>query len=404
MEVVVSKQKIDGRTVAPPSKSQAHRYAVATLLSMPNGEGLSFVDTLASFNDDVFSTVEGLKKIIDRKMDCTTVNVAQSASTLRFLLPIACALKRSVKFVGEGRVMQRPIYPLVNALNENGADINVCDDCICVEKGNLKNGEFNLTGSVSSQFVSGLMFALPLLEKDSEIIIDGALSSKGYVDMTVDALADFDVKVLPCKNGYFIEGGQCYCQPKHVSIEGDWSSAAVLLSMGALCGSVCVDGINAQSRQPDVAILDVLHKIGANVVVGENCVCVSKNRLVPTDVCVDGCPDIAPIVAVLLANANGVSKISGASRLRYKESDRFLGIVQMLGLFGIKCDVEGDALLIYGGKVCAGEFSTDDHRMAMSATVLGLCADGESKIQGAECISKSYPHFLKDIGRYVEVK
>lgn len=398
MKVFASKSTIEKSVCAPVSKSDAQRFLIARALTDRDKCDFRALEELANSNDDTRAMFVALKELFD-KLDKKVIDVGESGATLRFLLPVVCALGAKATFVGRGRIADRPIKELVDTLNAHGAKI-AGERMPLLAEGKLTSGVYDIVGNVSSQYVSGLLFALPLIDGDSEIILKGQLLSSKYVEMTLDTLKRSGIRVCRTKNGFFVKGNQDYRFPHDSDVDGvekDWSSAAVLLSIGALCGRMLVRGLSTDSKQPDAAILDILKRMGAHCEINRDCITVHKTQLHATDIDVSQCIDLAPIASVLCANAVGASKISGASRLRYKESDRLQGIAQMLDSFGIKCDICNDTLMIFGGQAHGCKYKTFDHRMAMSAMVFALCTDGESEIDGAECIAKSYPRFLGDI-------
>lgn len=396
MKLFVSRSTIKKSVCAPVSKSDAHRFLIARALSEGEMCKWSDLENEANSNDDTRATFFGLKSIM-RECENRIINVGESATTLRMLLPIVCALNRKATFVGEGRISQRPLKELVGALNAHGAKI--CGDSVPLSvEGALRSGLYEIAGDISSQYISGLLFALPLVNGDSEIAVKGARVSQNYTEMSVDMLKRAGIEIVRTQNGFFIKGNQRYALNSDVKPEKDWSSAAVLLGMGALCGEVQVRGLDLDSKQPDIAIIDMLGKMGGRVDADGDSITAYKSKLRAIEADVSQCIDIAPVLSVLCANAEGTSRIFGVLRLKHKESDRLQGIVQMLSSFGIDCATEGDCLRIRGGKMKACKWQTRDHRMAMSGILSAMCADGESEIDGAECISKSYPMFLRDIG------
>ena len=404
MNVTIQPSTICGEIVAPPSKSYAHRILIAAYLT---GQKVSVHN--AGNSNDVMATIGSLKSLgaqtdvndgtvtIQRKKIPSTavVDCNESGSTLRFLLPVAAALNVNATFTGKGRLLSRPIQELVQALNDNGADI----DGFTVN-GKLCAGTFTIPATVSSQYITGLLFALPLLDGDSKIVFVGEPVSQGYLDVTLDVLQQFGIQIERTDYGYFVKGNQRYKAPTHVAVEGDYSGAAFMLSLGALCGNVTVKGLNALSMQGDAAILRVLDKFGAKVTVRGDSVCVQKRQLNAIELDCENIPDLVQIISVVASFANGVTVLKKVSRLRLKESDRVQAIIDQLHAAGIRCDYDGGVLFIYGGAPHGAAFSGgNDHRTVMSATVLALAAQGESTVTNAEPFSKSYPNFYKDISK-----
>lgn len=401
MNVKITPSTICGEITAPPSKSYAHRLLIASFLS-----GARVCVKNAGGSDDVLATVGALRSLgaeisIDESITVersgfannATVDCKESGSTLRFLLPIAAALGTNATFTGQGRLLSRPISGLVDALNANGAKI----DGLTVN-GKLRSGEFKVPANVSSQYITGLLFALPILSGDSLIIFDGAPVSTGYLDITSDVLRMFGIKVQKTDFGYSVKGNQKYISPRDVTVEGDYSGAAFMLALGAICGGVKVKGLNALSLQGDAAIVDVIKKFGGVVRVQGDCVSVDKGELRAVEIDCENIPDLVQIISVVAAFAKGATVLKNVSRLRLKESDRIAAIISQLSTAGIRCDYDCDSLFIHGGLPKCGAFSGGgDHRTVMSASVLALGAKGESEVIGCEPVNKSYTEFFNDI-------
>ena len=393
---------ICGEIVAPPSKSYAHRMLIASYLS---GERVSVRNVGNS--TDVLATVGALRSLgaqidadgeaitIERKAipRTATIDCNESGSTLRFLLPIAAALGVTATFTGKGRLLSRPIEELIQALNANGADIEGL-----TVKGKLRAGEYRIAANISSQYITGLLFALPLLSNDSSIVFVGEPVSASYLDVTLDVLQQFGIEIRKTTCGYYIKGNQTYIAPQTLTVEGDYSGAAFILSLGAICGKVRVNGLNARSMQGDAAILDILKSFGATVAVNGDCVSVEKRELNAITLNCGNIPDLVQIISVVSSFAQGVTVLHNVNRLQMKESNRLQAIIGQLDAVGVKCEYVNDSLIIYGGEPKGAILSGgDDHRTAMSATVLALGAKGESEIVGVEAISKSYPEFVNDV-------
>ena len=410
MNAYITPAKLNGEITAPTSKSYAHRLMIAAFLS---GDGT--VENV-TFSKDAYATVNVLKALggeveisgnsvkITRAKSCgardeersdggyALANAIESGSTLRFLLPVAAALGKKVEFTGEEGLLKRPFKQLTDCLNERGAKI----DGLKVS-GKLKSGEFKITASVSSQFISGLLFALPLLDGDSEIVLDGEQVSKSYVDITIDVLKLYGIEITPSKSGYFIKGNQTYKSGKTVKVEGDWSGAAFYLSAAAINGEITVKGLNPESVQGDRKIIGVLKRFGASVTVSGDGVTVKRNELNGTTVDLEDIPDLGQIISVVAAYATGETVLKSVNRLKIKESDRLKAITDMLSVSGIAYYSADDELKIYGGAPKGGSFSGgNDHRTVMSCAVLAANAMGETQITDAEAINKSYPDFFKD--------
>ena len=401
-----------GVVAVPPSKSQAHRVIICALLS----RGESFIENI-SFSQDILATlnaaavlgaswsktgenavkIDGIGGIPQVQSGCI-IPCGQSATTLRFLMPVAAALGLHVTFAGEGRLMLRPIDQYERCFAENGATIERVPDGISV-KGKLCSGMYSLDGNVSSQFVSGLLLALPLLAGNSEITVHGQLESSAYVTMTADACLKFSVYSQTDGCGkYSIRGGQTYL-PTAFTIEGDYSQAAYFLAAGALGADVACAGLSPDSLQPDKAILTILRRMGATVThIADGAIKAYAKELYATDVDVSQTPDIAPPISALMCFARGKSRITGATRLRLKESDRLRSITGALRSLGADIIEEGDTLVITGRPSISGGLTDayGDHRIAMMAALASLKCETPVTLTGWETIDKSYPNFWQD--------
>ena len=405
MNVKLEKSEILGEVIIPPSKSQAHRVMIASFLAGADFDfGLLGEDVSATKN-----CLASLKRLFDGEIDVAELDAGESGSTLRFLLPIVCALGVNAEFVGHGRLPERPIVELLDVLRAHGANIvgdklplKVLASCseLCLADGGMKAGEYVVKGNVSSQYITGLLFAIPLLDGDSKIVIDGELVSKNYVEMTLDVLKDFGVVIERLDDGFFVKGNQKFAS-KRVNIEGDWSSAAFPLSLGLLCGEVKAVNVNENSKQADRVFLDLAREMGGDIKRVDGGYIARKSDLNSIEFNAVDCPDIVPIASVLLAFANGRSKICGVDRLKQKESDRLKAVRELLAKLGVKTEYRDDTLTIFGGaeKIESKETTIDsfaDHRIAMSGIVAGLKVGGV-EVEGVECIAKSYPTFIRDI-------
>jgi 3-phosphoshikimate 1-carboxyvinyltransferase len=301
-----------------------------------------------------------------------------------------CSLVGSSKLTCGESLQRRPIGPLVDSLKELGVDC-WCDGGyppVEIKKGGIKGGKTTLPGDVSSQFLSSLLLVSPFARK-TIIGLTTPLQSEPYVLMTLKMQKRFGVEIETSGMAYLIEG-QNY-SPATVRIEGDWSSASFLLAAGALAGEVEIGDLNLASFQGDRSILDLLKRMGAEI---EAEVHVEKTRLKRIDVNLSNCPDLFPVVCVLSAGAEGVSRITGIDRLKIKESNRIEAMKDGLGKMGVRMEERGGEVLIEGGSPSGGEIDPQkDHRIAMAFAVLGLIAKGKTVIKDAECVSKSFPDF-----------
>lgn len=386
--VKINGSALNGRVVIPPSKSAAHRALICSFLA-GGGTVKPIIDS-----KDMQATVGIIKALENGE---SVLNCIESGSTLRFMIPVAAALGKNVTFVGEGRLPQRPIGEYLELLPMHNVAVESDGGLPMTISGKLKNGSYEVAGDVSSQYITGLLLALANLEGDSAIILTTPLQSKPYVDMTVKIMNDFGVKVTETDFGYLIHGGQSFHKMDY-TVEGDWSQAAFFLVAGAISGDVTVDGLDMNTTQGDKGILDVLEAFGAKFEINENSVRCVKSSLKGTVVDATDIPDLVPIISVLAAFSEGQTVIKGAERLRYKESDRIESVVENLKLIGADVTETEDGMIINGGKeLHSAELKGyNDHRIVMAFSVSGLFLDGETVIDDANSINKSYPSFFED--------
>ena len=402
MQVKINPKNLIGKINAPPSKSYAHRILISAFLSGREVEvfnvgnsrdvlaTLSAIESLGAQVIKKDDSVIILKKELPSK---TIIDCDESGSTLRFMLPVVSALGVNATITGKDSLLKRPISDLVESLNENGAVI----DNLTVN-GQLKSGEFYITANVSSQYLTGLLLALPILNGDSKIIFKQKPVSLGYIDITLDVLKNFNIDIEKTEYGFFVKGNQKYFSKEKIFVEGDYSGASFILSSGAIGGEVTVNGLGANSVQGDKQILDVLSKFGAQILVKENSVTVKKGNLNAITYDCENIPDLVQIIAVVSAFAQGKTILKNVSRLKIKESDRINAILDQLISSKIKCEYVGDDLIIYGGQPEGSIFDGgNDHRTVMSACILGVHAISKSEILGAEAHKKSYTSFFDDI-------
>lgn len=494
MNVLLKPSKLQGTLDAIPSKSHAHRILIAQKLAQLQGQQKADSLVIPTFSEDIGATKNCL---VQMDKDMPYLDCKESGSTLRFMLPVAMALKNEAVFIGSGKLPYRPISPLKEEMETHGCRFHMGNNKqifsgkykeICTIRGRLQPGEYSLPGNISSQFITGLLFALPILDGDSVLKLTTKLESAGYVDLTLDVLKDFgiEIKSKTSPEGfqkYEIAGNQRYLEPDGLAVEGDWSNAAFWLAGGALGGNVTVRGLNLHSSQRDKEILNVLRDMGADISIAgspvnscteascastskrantneresaaadsvdsdspgdaqtnathssanpapsgdaqtsvtystaddstqntekltpsacdtANCaitVC-CKNALNGIEVSVAQTPDMVPILASVMALANGVSMITDAERLKIKESDRLRTVYDFL--FKLGADItDGGAGLSLTGKpfLDGGEVeSHNDHRIAMAAAIASCGCNGPVFIRDAEAVRKSYPAFFED--------
>lgn len=414
MKITLCKPCPHGEIDAIPSKSYAHRALICAALA----DSTTKIECSRT-NRDIDATVSCLRSL-GAKIDCSDgiftvepirnapksalLHPGESGSTLRFLLPVAAALGVETEFVTEGRLLSRPLSPLSDELIRHGAQITSPPLRI---SGKISGGRYTLDGSVSSQFTTGLMLALPLIEKSGDeqcsIELTGKIESKPYIDLSSAVLEKFGVKTESDGNVYIIKGR--FSSPEYVRVEGDWSNAAFMLCAGALSeGGITVRGLDPHSTQGDKKIIEILENFGAAVEVRDDSVTVRKRGMRGITIDAADIPDLVPVISVVASAAEGDTVIENCSRLRLKESDRVESVCAMITALGGEIESVGDSIVIHGKKKFAlsGEAEIDsynDHRIVMSASVASILFDGCVTIDGCEAVSKSYPDFFDDFGR-----
>ena len=397
----VKPSNIVGEVNSPSSKSFAHRILISAFLSGSEitiknvGKSVDASVTLNALKTLGATVTECEDKVIIKKGELPTKKVVidckESGSSLRFLLPVVSALGVNVEFTGAKRLLERPIKELVDTLNEHGADI-----VGLTVNGKLQRGEYIVDGSISSQYITGLLLALSSVEGESEVIIKGRLVSQPYVDITLAVLSEVGVWFEKTERGYKIKGGY---KPKTLefTVEGDWSGASFMLALGAIGKQVTVKGLNANSVQGDRKILEILKNFGAIIEVSENAVTVKGGNLKGVTVDMENVPDLVQIVSVVASYASGKTTLVGVDRLRLKESDRIKAVIDSLSVVGINAEYNNNSITIFGGKPNGSVVDGgNDHRTVMSAVVMASFAKGESLVLGGQAINKSYPDFIKD--------
>ena len=417
MKAFLEPAKMGGSVNAIASKSYAHRMLLCAMLSEKE-----VVLKGTTFSKDIEATlncVTALGSQVQQKKDeyiikkskideeNIVLDCIESGSTLRFILPIALALGKKCKVIGKEGLAKRPLKDLLDTLRAHGAVID--GDSLPLEiSGKLTSGDYKIKGDVSSQYITGLLMALPLLDGDSTISIEGEMVSSKYIDITKDVLKDFGIKVEDLDGGFYIPGNQKYIQQKELRVQGDWSNAAFWLALGALNSEVKINGLFFESVQGDREIIQILMNMGAKVSLRGTQIIVSPNKLHAITLDAKDIPDLVPIVSIVMAHADGISIIKNVDRLRIKETDRLKAVLDVLKIMGIKARYVDNELQILGGKINAFEVdSYNDHRMVMMAAIAASKADGKCIINNIEAVNKSYPNFFEDyklLGGRVNVK
>lgn len=402
MDITITPSKLKGQVAPPPSKSQAHRALIAAALA----EGESVISNVA-FSQDIEATINCLENlgahfVLDgsavtvqgmganpmsplRRMAYPRLDCGESGSTLRFLIPVALAVRGGGIFSGRGRLMERPQKPYFDLFDEKGIFYEQQDGMLTVS-GMLTPGTYRLPGDVSSQFVTGLLYALPLLDGDSEIVLTSDLESWGYIDMTLAVLKAFGIQAKwENTSTLFIPGGQIY-RPCDMTIEADWSQAGFWYAAEFLGNPVEITGLDTRSAQGDRAIDGFARQLGQSL---------DPKPGIKLDV--SGCPDLVPPLAAMAAlRAGETTRLVNAARLRIKESDRLASVTAALSALGADVAEGPDSLTIRGKEALHGGVTVDsfnDHRIAMMAAVAATRCVKPITITDAQCVAKSYPDF-----------
>ena len=410
MEVLLNGGALGGTVEAIASKSHVHRLLSCAALadqktvikdSIPSKDILATAGCLNDYLAQIEISGADITVLpypepkAKPLLDCT-----ESGSTYRFLIPVACAEGMPAVFTGSSRLAERPLSPLYELLCEHGCTLSEQGVFPFSVKGKLEPGDFLIDGGVSSQFISGLPLALPLLAGDSRIQITGKLQSYPYIKMTLDALQTFSVKVKEEKREFYIRGGQRFISPGSIRAEGDWSNAAFFAVMGAFSSAgITIKGLWQDSLQGDKAILDILARCGAVIEIREDAVKVKRGKLKGMEIDAAQIPDLVPVLAVLACGAEGKTVIYNAERLRLKESDRIETVFHMIASLGGDITVTKDGFIIQGtGSLRGGNVDgANDHRIVMAASAASCLCREPVRIHGAEAVEKSYPCFFEDM-------
>lgn len=401
--ITLSPGQRHGCVAAPASKSHAHRLLICGGL----GKTPVTIDC-ADISQDIAATAQCLHALCadvtaadgqlhivpTRKDGRKDLFCGESGSTLRFLLPVCGALGEEAVFHREGRLPDRPLAPLDAVLRAHGMAIEEQGSALHV-KGRLQGGLYEIPGDVSSQYISGLLFALPLLDGDSTIRITGKLESAAYIAMTEQALQQAGIRFMKNGSEYTVFGSQQYALPAGAAVEGDYSNGAFFLCMGALSNKgVRVRNMPGKTRQGDKAVIDVLRRFGAEVTVTDGEIFVRGNKLRGCEIDAAPIPDLIPVLSVVAAAAEGETYVINAGRLRLKESDRLSATAEMLTALGGRVTELSNGLVIAGGMLHGGTVdSYNDHRIAMSAAVASCVCSEPVTVLDSQCTDKSFPRF-----------
>ncbi len=401
---------LGGSIAAIPSKSAAHRLFIAASLAEQASTW-----QLATSSIDIDTTLNCMQALgagvvrnentvtitpISEVAKEATIDCQESGSTLRFLLPVCAALGTKATFIGHGRLPERPIGDILEVLHGLGVTTN-SEHLPLTLSGTLQGGQAALPGHISSQYLTGLLLAAPLLDDALEITLTTPLQSRPYIDLTLDVLRRFGVSVQEDGSRFYVAADARYHLPDApLTIEGDWSNAAFFLAAGALSNPVTMNGLDLDSTQGDKAIVTLLRNFGANVTLQANGdICVQPAPLSAQTISVKEIPDALPILAVIAAQANGTTVFTDIERLRLKESDRIATTSALLTAMGVPCESDAHTMRVTGVSKLRGGCTVDsasDHRIAMAAAIAALNCDAPITLNGASAVRKSYPHFFND--------
>jgi 3-phosphoshikimate 1-carboxyvinyltransferase len=410
MNAIITKGILQGEIPAVSSKSYAHRLLIAAALS----DGPTEV-ACRTVSEDILATAGVLNALgakiertaggfsvtpVETPAEAPILDCGESGTTERFILPVVLALGANASIIGRGRLAARPLSPLYEELCAHGAKLSPQGRFPLDALGRIGAGHYSINAGVSSQFVGGLLFALSLLPGRSFLELTGKIESKPYIGMTLDVLRLFGASIVPSSDGraFSIEGKKRLHTPGRAAVEGDWSNAAFWLAAGALGGRVRVTELSPASRQGDMAVIDLLKRFGAKTALDERGAACGPGDLLAMDIDASQIPDLVPVLAVVAAVTPGTTRISGASRLRLKESDRLKTVHAMLAALGGRVTETEDGLVIEGQETLKGGTvdGANDHRIVMAAAVASARCTAPVVIRGAEAVRKSYPGFFGD--------
>ena len=409
MNIVIEPSPLKGEIAAIPSKSVAHRMLICAALA----DGPTTL-RIPKTSDDIDATADCLRALgaaitvnnedyivepIAQIENIPLLDCGESGSTLRFLLPVAAAAADRCRFDGHGRLPERPLSDLTDAMKEHGVSFDG-EKLPFTIGGRLRGGIYRLPGNVSSQYITVLLLALPLCEEDSVIELTTALESASYIDITLSVLKTFGITVHCERNRYIIPGKQVFRSPGTLPVEGDWSNAAFFLTAAALNNDIAMTGLNPNSAQGDRKIIALLEQLGAVTQKDNGRLTLRSDELKGCTIDIQDTPDLLPVLSVAAAFAQGKTTFINAARLRLKESDRLASSAAMIENLGGRAEVGEDELTVYGTGLIGGPVeSCNDHRIAMSAAVAATRCSKPVTILNAEAVKKSYPGFYNDYNK-----
>jgi 3-phosphoshikimate 1-carboxyvinyltransferase len=407
MNITIIPRPLKGEVAIVPSKSVSHRNIIAASLASGTSTVRGVLDS-----DDITATKEALSalgvrfdgdNIIANGLDVKRerIDCHESGSTLRFMIPVAMLTGKRIVFEGRNRLVKRPLDVFEDMFKTSDVTFErLSEDWLPVSvKGPLKPGEYVMRGDVSSQFTSGMLFALPLLQGDSSIRLSSPLESAGYVDLTIQAMSRFGVFVTKTDDGWDIKGSQRYI-PADVRTEGDFSQAAFCMVAGTIGERLTLTNLDPDSIQGDKAVIDIINSMGGKIVFdpGLDAYVARPARTHAVTIDLSDIPDLGPVLMVLAALSQGTTRFTNAGRLRLKESDRIMAMKDMLETFGVMVEEDPDGVRVTGLRRFKGDVTINgynDHRIVMAAAVAAIRADGPVTITDAQAVNKSWPSFFE---------
>ena len=412
MNITLRSLKPCGLIAAIPSKSHVHRLLIAAALS-----DHETVIKCERTNDDIDATVRCLNSLgahiafgegmfsvqpIRTPIDEAVLDVGESGSTLRFLVPVVSALGVTAHFLMKGRLPARPLSPLRESMEAHGVRFSDAGSNPLTVSGKMRGGNFTFDGGISSQFTTGLLLAMSRLDEPASITLTGKIESRPYIDLTCKTMRTLGIRTETCENTYTVTGRSSHA-PSFITAEGDWSNAAFMLALGAFSEEgVYVSGLDFNSSQGDRAIFDLIDRFQGNArISSESCGFRNGTKTAVPSINAADIPDLVPILSVIAASASGTTVIENCRRLRLKESDRIASVCAMINSLGGNAEAVGDSIVIYGTGFLRGGTveSVNDHRIAMAAAIASVICTDPVTIIGAEAVKKSYPAFFDDLGK-----
>lgn len=418
MNVTLNNLSPSGTITAIPSKSHAHRLLICAAFC---SAGTETVIECGRSNDDIDATARCLNalgadirynngyfyvKPIKSPVDNALLDVGESGSTLRFLVPVVSALGVTAHFQMKGRLPNRPLSPLREEMIAHGVTFSEIGSNPLTMCGKLRGGDFSFDGGISSQFTTGLLLAMPLIGEPAKVTLSGKIESRPYIDLTISTMRSFGIEADAGTNSFSAKGH--FTSPGMISAEGDWSNAAFMLALGALSkNGVTVQKLDMNSTQGDRTIIQILEKFGAKPIYNDKDITFKHTEMNGvSEIDASDIPDLVPILSVVSSSAIGTTVIKNCARLRLKESDRIASVCAMINSLGGNAKSVGDDIVICGnGKLKGGTVdSCNDHRIAMSASVAAVICENQVTIVDAEAVRKSYPSFYDDLGALCKQK